>query len=174
MSSIATWTLCWARRLELAPAEAGDADGGHPLAVGPLDGLEDVGAVARARDRQQQVAGRGEVLELFDEDPVVALVVGPGHDPGGVVGQAQDLEPLLVLEVAQGALGQVLAEVRGVGPRAAVAADEDEAAGVVGRLDQVADPLDLGQVEPLDLAADPVQILLGPQGGSQHPCVSRS
>ena len=46
--------------------------------------------------------------------------------PGGVVGEAQDLEPLLVLEVAQGALGEVFAEVRGVGARAAVADDEDE------------------------------------------------
>ena len=110
------------QRLELAAAEPGDAHGRQPVGVGPLHRLEDVRAVARARDRQQQVARRGQVLELLDEDPVVALVVGPGHDPGGVVGQAQDLEPLLVLEVAERALGQVLAEVRGVGARAAVAA----------------------------------------------------
>ncbi len=34
--------------------------------------------------------------------------------------------------------------------------------------------LDLGQIEASNLAADPFQIISGPQGGSQHPFVSRS
>ena len=154
--------------LELAAAEAGDAQGGHAVGVGPLDGSENVGAVARARDRQQDVAGRGQVLQLLDEDPVVSLVVAPCHDPGGVVGQAENLEPFLVLEVAQGTLGQVFAEVRGTGTRPAVADDEDEAPGVIRVLDDLAHVLELLEVERLDLAADAIQIILGAQRPSQH------
>ena len=85
-----------------------------PVFLGPGDGLEDVGAVAGAGNRQQQIAGRGEILQLLEEDPVIPFVVGPGHDAGGVVGQAQDFEPLLVLEVAKGALRQILAQVRSI------------------------------------------------------------
>ena len=65
--------------------------------------------------------------------------------PGGVVGQAQDPQPLLVFKVAQGALRQVFAEMRGIRARAAVADDEDEPALVVGGFDQLTHLLGLGR-----------------------------
>ena len=168
MSSMAAWRLWWASVLSLPPEKPVNADGGQAVVVGPGDGLEDVRAVSRSRDRQQDVAGRGEVLELFEEDPVVAFVVGPGHDAGRVVGQAQDLEPLLVFEVAERALGQVFAEVRGVRARAAVADDEDKPAVVVGGFDQLADLLDLGRIELLDLAADDGQVFGNAEFCTEH------
>ena len=133
------------------------------MVVGPGDGLEDVGTVARARNRQQQIAGRRQVFQLLEEDAVVTLVVGPGHDAGGVVGQAEDAEPLLVLEVAQGAFRQIFAEVRGIRPGAAVADDEDEPARAIGRLDQFGHLLNLGRVEPTDFLVDPIKIRLDAQ-----------
>ncbi len=57
--------------LELTATEPGDSHRGQVVGVGPLDSPEDVRAVARPRDRQQDVAGRGQVLELLDEDPVI-------------------------------------------------------------------------------------------------------
>ena len=54
--------------------------------------------------------------------------------------------------------------MRGGGPRAAVADDEDEPAGVVGRLDQPGDVLDLARVQALDLATNPLVVFLDPQG----------
>src|SRR5262249_38905606 len=59
------------------------------VAVGPFDGAEDIGAVAGAANGNQQVGWGGEVFELFDKDPVEALIVGPGQDVRRVVGQAQ-------------------------------------------------------------------------------------
>ena len=89
------------------------------------------------------------------KDPVVAFVVRPGHDPGRIVGQAQDLEPLLSFEVTKCTLRQIFAEVRSVGARAAVAADEDKPAFVrPSGFDELGDFLDLGRVELLDFAAD--------------------
>ena len=155
-------------RFELAAGEAGEAHGRQPLLVRPVDGLEDVGTVARARDGQQQVARRGEVLELLDEDPVVTLVVTPGQDCRRVVGQAEDFEPLLILEVAQGALGQILAQVRSVGARAAVAADEDETAGVVGCFDKLRHFLELGRIELFDFAADHGEVIRNAEFCTEH------
>ena len=136
--------------------------------VGPGDGLEDIRAVSRTRDGEQNVAGRSEILQLLEEDPVVAFVIGPGHDAGGVVGQAQDLEPLLVFEIAKRALGQIFAEVRGVGARTAVAADEDEPAFVVSGFDELRDFLDLGRIELLDLAADDGEVFGNAEFCTEH------
>ncbi|MFO0967552.1 MAG: hypothetical protein U0793_18490 [Gemmataceae bacterium] len=79
---------------ELAAVEAGDAEGVDAVGVGPLDGFEDVLAVARAADGDEEVARLPEVLELLDEDAIVAGVVGPGEDVRGVVREAEDLEAL--------------------------------------------------------------------------------
>ena len=82
-------------RAELAAGEAGAAEGVEAAAVGPFDGAEDVGAVAGTADGDQEVAGVGEVFELFDENAVEAFVVAPGEDVGGVVGEAEDAESAL-------------------------------------------------------------------------------
>ena len=68
------------QRPQLAAGEAGAAEGSQVVPVGPLDGPQDVGAVAGAADGDEQVAGAGQVLELLDEDALEALVVGPGED----------------------------------------------------------------------------------------------
>lgn len=102
--------------LQLPTRESSKSHGGQPIPVAPFDGFEDIRAVAGARDRQQQVTRRRKVLELFDEDPVVTLVIAPGHDASRVVCKTQHPEPLLVLEVAKGALCEILAEMRRIGP----------------------------------------------------------
>ena len=72
-----------------------------PVAIGPIDGVEHVGAVAAAADGEEQVALGAVVHELLNENLVVAAVVADGQDPAGVVGQAEDFEALFrfVLEV---------------------------------------------------------------------------
>ena len=155
-------------RFELAAGEAGDADGGEAVVIGPRDGLEDIRAVSRAGDREQDVTWGREVLELLEEDAVIAFVVCPGHDAGGVIGQAQDFEPLLVIEVAEGALGQIFAEVRGIGAGAAVAADENESAFIVGGFDELGDFLDLGRIELLDFAADDGEVFGNAEFCTEH------
>ena len=101
-------------------------------------------------------------------------VVGTGHDPGCVVGQAQDLQSLLRLEIAERALRQVLAEVRGVGTRTAIADDEHEAAFIIRLLDQLADVLDLGRIEFLNLVTDTREVIRNPQCRTKHRCARLS
>src|SRR5262249_42516751 len=44
--------------------------------VGVLHGADDIGGVAAATESHHDVAGPGEILELFDEDVLEAAVVG--------------------------------------------------------------------------------------------------
>ncbi len=136
-----------AQAFELAAREAGAPHRREAMFVGPRDGLEDVWSIPRTRYRQQQVPGRSQVFQLLQEDAVVTLVVGPGHDARGVVGQAQDAQTLLVFKVAQGAFRQVFAQVRSIRARAAVADDEDKAALIVRGLDQLAHLLGLDRIK---------------------------
>src|SRR5262249_16224207 len=119
MSSSATCSPCRAsvprfQRPRCGAAEPVPPDRPAAVAVGPLPRRQHVGAVARAADGDEQVARRRQVLELFDEDAVEALVVAPGQDVRGVVGQAEDAQPPLavVVEVLapQRALAEFLAE----------------------------------------------------------------
>src|SRR5208282_3266313 len=85
----------------------------------------------------------------------------------------QNLEPLLVLEVTEGALREVLAEVRRVGARATVADNEDETTGIIRLFDQVAHVFDLCGVEPLDLVANAREIISRRHRRTDHagsPC----
>ena len=113
------------------------------------------GLFPEPRDRDEQIARRGQVLQLLHEDAIEPLVVAPGQDVGRVVGQAQDLEPLLgvVVEELPGErpLAQVLAEVRGVRAAAAVADHEDEPALDVAFVNEVGEFLHLGDVDLADL-----------------------
>ena len=70
--------------------------------------------------------GWREVLQLLDEDAVVADVVGVRRDGGQGIGERHDAEALCA--VVAGALHHVADEVRGGGGAAAVAAREDCAA----------------------------------------------
>ena len=83
--------------LELAAIEAGQTERDQIVRVGPLDGAKHVGAVARAADGNRQVARRGVVHQLLQEDLLVAKVIAHRHDPGGIVREAEDLEPPLAV-----------------------------------------------------------------------------
>ncbi len=101
--------------LELSAREAREANCCEPMTIGPIDGFQDIRAVSRSGDGEQEIARGSKVFQLLDEHPVVSFIIGPGHDSRGVIRQAQDFEPLLVLKIAQGALGEIFAEVRCVG-----------------------------------------------------------
>lgn len=140
--------------LQLAARIAGNAPGRQPLPVRPLDGIQDVRAVAAAADGDQNIPRRGQVLELLDKDPVEAFVVAPRQDVGRIVGQTEDLQPLpVVVEkvfAVQRALAEILAEVGRVRAAAAIAADEDEFSGLVGGVDVVRQAGDLRQIESFE------------------------
>ena len=83
------------------------------------------GELPDPRDRHHHVAGLREVLQLLDEDAIVADVVGVGRDRGQGIGQRHDAEALIAAEAR--ALHHVAGEVRRGGGAAAVAADENVA-----------------------------------------------
>ena len=65
----------------------------------------------------------------------------------------------VVLEVGEAALAQVFAEVRGRAGGAAVAEDEDEFAGLPGLVNQVGQLADFRQIDALEFAVKPIQVL---------------
>src|SRR5262249_61776592 len=110
-----------------------------------------------------------QVLHLLDEDAVEALVVAPGEDVRRVIGQAEDADALLLaLEVlpAQGALADVLAEVAGVRPAAAIADDKDKAVALIAVVDRVGQRLHLDRVDAQELLANALQERANVQGHS--------
>jgi hypothetical protein len=84
----------------------------------------------------QHVVCRGKILELLDEDGLEALIVAPGQNGGDVIGQADDLEslPRRIRKVGplERRLGEVFANVRGIGSASAVAAEEHKPPLFVG------------------------------------------
>src|SRR5262245_10531391 len=163
--------------LQLPPAEAGAAERGQPVLVRPGDRPQDVRTVAAPADCDEQVARGGEVLQLLDEDPVEPLVVAPGQDVRGIVGQAEDLESLLGVVVEELAgerpLADVLADVGGVRPAPAVADDEDEPAGGVAVPHQVGELLHLRRVDPPEFGGHAVEELPGVERRAEHRGPSR-
>ncbi len=117
------------------------------MAVGPIDGGENVRAVAGAADGEEKIAGAAVVHELLEEDLVVAAVVADGEEPAGVVGEAEDFEAFFgfVVQVAgaERAFAEVFGYVAGGGGAAAVADDENEAAVLPGFIDEVGPFLDV-------------------------------
>src|SRR5262245_45745722 len=102
--------------LQFAAANARATKGCQTFAVRPLHGAKDVGAIPRAADGDEQIAVTGQVLELLHKNAIVTLVVRPRENVGSIVGEAQDLEPLLmvVFEIfaAERPLAEVFAEMR--------------------------------------------------------------
>jgi hypothetical protein len=141
---------------------AGQSKGLHPVAVGPIDRLQHVRAVARPADGDQGIAGRGQIHQLLDEDLVVGQVVADRHDPTGVVGQAEYPQPLLALvqqiRFAQRALAQIFADMAGRQPRSAVADQEHEPLLLPRFVDQVGPAIQRRPVDPPNLVAQPLQI----------------
>jgi len=76
---------------ELATVVAGQAERDEAVAVGPIDSVEDVGAIAAAADGEDEIAGGAVVHELLEENLVVAAVVANGQEPARIVCQAQHL-----------------------------------------------------------------------------------
>src|SRR5687768_3778989 len=103
------------QRLQLAAGETRAAECLQAVAVRPIDGLQDVGAVARPTNSDQQIAWTREVLELLDEDAVETFVISPGEDVRRIVGKAQDAKTFLfvILEIlpAYALLAEIFAEV---------------------------------------------------------------
>ena len=82
---------------------------------------------------------------------------------------------VVVVEIlaAERALAEVLAEVRGVGAAAAVAADEDHAAVAVAVIHDIGQGLDLRRVDAQQFLSDPVQKRPNVQCCAQHARASR-
>src|SRR5262245_4736731 len=158
--------------LELAAVVAGEAEGDQAVAIGPIDGFENVGAVAGAADGEEQVALGPVIHELLDENLVVAAVVADSEQPAGIVGQAEDLEPLFgfIIEIVgpQGALAKILSHMAGGGSAATVADDEDEAAVLPGIVNQVGPFLDVWLAQAGDLAIEALDIGREIEGGTKH------
>ncbi len=109
-----------------------------------------------------------DVSQLFDEDAVVAGVVGPGEDVGCVVGEAEDFEPLGVGVGERRAFAEIFAQVRGVGAGAAVADDVDESARVVALIDGAGEILHCSVIKLTHLSFDELDVRLRMQRGTEH------
>ena len=94
-----------------------------------MEGVEDVGGVARGGDADEDVAGLAEGFDLAGEDLVEAEVVGAGGEDGGVGGEGDCAEGGAVFGEADYELGY---EVLGVGGGASVAGYEEFVSGFQG------------------------------------------
>ena len=139
-----------AHPLELSAVVTRDAHGRKAVCIGPLDRLEDVWTVSRAADREQHCTRPCKVLELLDEDAVVAQIVTIREDVRRVVGQTHHPEPLLLVKVMERPLPQVLTEMRSVRARPAVPDDKYEAIVPVRLRQEVDQCLDLCKVDLLE------------------------
>ena len=138
-----------AHLLELSTVVTRDAHCRKAVCIGPLDCLEDVWTVSRAADREQDCTRVCKVLQLLDEDTVVAQIVSVREDARRVVSQAHHLEPFLLVKVMERPLPQVLTEVRSVRARPAVPDDEYEPIVLVRLRQEVDQCLDLCKVDLL-------------------------
>src|SRR5205807_352479 len=157
---------------QLAAVVAGDPPGHKTMRVGPLDGVQDIGAVSAPADGQQRSAGRGEILQLFDEHAVEACVVSPREDIGGIIGEAEDPQTphLIVAEVfaPQGILPDVGAKMRCIRAASAVAADVHEPFPLPGRKHVPGQSLDLLEVDSPEYFRATIEILSGSKLCAQH------
>ncbi len=178
MSSSGTCNPPWAACAQLAAVEAGQAKAFQPVAVGPIDGGQHVGAVARAADGDGQVSLAAVVHQLLDEDLVVADVVAHGHDPAQIVGEAQDFEPpfgfVAEVFVLERALAEVFGHVRGGRARAAVAEDEHEAVVLPGVEQQIGPGFQLAVLDAVELAVQPLEIITDAERRTEHGVCSRA
>jgi hypothetical protein len=111
----------------LAAIVTREADGGDVHFFGLVEGLENVGRVARGGDAEEDVAGLAEGFELAGEEVVEAEVVAGSGEDGGVGGEGDGAECRAIDGEADNELGD---EVLGVGSGATVTGDEELVAGV--------------------------------------------
>ena len=151
-------------RFEFAAVVGGDGECVEASAVGPLDGCQDVGAVAGTADGDGQIARLGVLHQLLEEDRIETHVVTQGGYPTGIVAETHHSGTFLgvVVEVAfaQRILAEVFGEMRGGCPRAAVSEDEDEMAGLMGLVYTIGQSPRLGLVQPIEFALQPLEILV--------------
>lgn len=162
---------------EFAAGEAGAAEGGQSVPVGPFHGGQNVRAVTRAADGDQHVAWGGEVFQLFDKNSVEAFVVGPSQNVRRVVSQAENPHPFFVVVVQvvrqfETPFADVFAKMGGVRAAAAVADDEDEPAVLVGLVHEVGQGLQFRRVDPGHFLGHLGHILGGSQFRADHSCDS--
>src|SRR6516225_2851186 len=145
------------QRSELSAGEASAAECSQIMSIGPFDGPQDIRAVTRAANGNEQIAGAGQVFQLLDKYAIESLVVAPGQNVWRIVGQTENAQTLLpiVIEVfaTKSSLAEVLAEVRRIGTAAAVADHEHEAAAAIAIINGVGQLLDLGRIHPQQFLA---------------------
>ena len=148
--------------LELAAVEAGHAEGREPMAVGPIDGGQDIGTVARSADRHQQVSRLAEIHQLLHENLVVAAVVADCRQPADVVREAQHPQtpPRLVAQVflAEAAFAKILAKVRRRAGRTAVADDKYRVSILPGGIEQLGQVADFRRIDPGKFALQAIEV----------------
>ena len=128
------WTSAARAVADPAAAFAGERDDVHLALVRRDDRRDDVGGIARRRDREQHVALGAQRAHLLREHLLERVVVRDGGEDRSVGGQRNRRQlRALALEAADHLGGEML----GVGRRAAVAAGEDLAVGEEARREQV-------------------------------------
>jgi hypothetical protein len=113
----------------LAAVVAAEADGDEVHLAGLVEGLEDVGGVARGGDTEEDVAGLAEGFDLSRKDAIEAEVVAGSGKYRGICRKGNGAEGRTVGGEADYELGD---EVLGVGGGASVAGDEEFAASLHG------------------------------------------
>ncbi len=158
--------------LQFAAGEAGAAERRQLVAIGPLDGAENVRTVAGTADGDEQIAGTSKVLQLLDEDALEPLVVAPCEDIRRIVGQAEDADALLFVVVEifapERAFADVFAEMRGIRSTPAVADDKDKSIALVTIVHQVGQAFNLGPIDAKQLLSDALQKRSNVQFGTKH------
>jgi len=144
-------------RFEFPAVVSADADGGASQLLAVFDAAQHVRRVTAAGDPHDDVARRGEVLQLLDEDRFVIDVVGDREDPRQAVGKRHDLELLLGTEA--GALVQIAGQVRGGCRAAAVAQQEDGLLPLVSVFQDVGDRVDLAIIQRGENSPQPRYVL---------------
>ena len=104
---------------------AGKADGDHALRLRPVERAQHIGALARGRDADGDIARSTQSLDLAGKDLFITHVVGRGGQYRAVGGDGDGGDGRTVLDVAHGKLGREMLGIRGA---AAIAEEHDLAA----------------------------------------------
>src|SRR5207237_5238258 len=125
---------------------------------GPLHGAQHIGAVAGAADRDEQVAGTRQILQLLHKHTLKSFVVAPGENVRRVVGQTEDAQPSHTVAIkilaTQRPLAEIFTEMRRIRTAAAVATKKNEPLLHIAVVNGVGQRLDLGRVEAEKFLAD--------------------
>lgn len=80
--------------LELASGITRQSKCFDSVAIGPVDGVENVRTVARSAYGNQQVTRLGQIHQLLNKNLIVGKVIADRHDPANIVRKTLDSESL--------------------------------------------------------------------------------